>query len=183
MFGEPLEAPGEQFYAWLDWRATWNLLEKRMKPVAEDIDKRIAQYVMVRDRIKEVEDRHTAELKPLRDIQERLTGLISQFMEANNITDNLKSKSGTCYLSTRYTASLADPEAFMNYVIKSQKFELLDRRANTTAVKDYVQENNELPAGCNLNAVQTLGVRRPTGGKAAKPKITRDATAAVTSGE
>lgn len=131
--------------------------------MAEDIDKRIQQYIEVRDAIKRVDAKWEAEKKPLQEIQEKLSGRISKFMEANNITDNLKSKSGTCYLSTRYSATLADPQAFMDYVVSSGKFELLDRRANTTAVKDYVEQNGCLPAGCNLSGIQTVGVRRPTG--------------------
>jgi hypothetical protein len=130
--------------------------------VAEDIDKRISQYIDIRDALKRVDERWEAERKPLLEIQERLSGIIRSFMESNNITDNLKSKSGTCYLSTRWTASLADPQAFMDFVVRSGKFELLDRRANVTAVKDFVKETNALPAGCNLNAIQTVGVRRPT---------------------
>lgn len=131
--------------------------------MAQDIDKRIAQYIEVRDAIKRVDDKWEAEKKPLQEIQERLAGIIRAFMETNNITDNLKSKSGTCYLSTRYSASLADPHAFMDFVVRTGKFELLDRRANVTAVKDYVEQNNALPTGCSLNAIQTVGVRRPTG--------------------
>lgn len=131
--------------------------------MAEDIDKRIGQYIEVRDAIKRVEERQEAERKPLLEIQEKLAGIIRTFMENNNITDNLKSKTGTAYLSTRWSASLADPQAFMDFVTRTGKFELLDRRANVTAVKDYVKEHNVLPAGCNLNAIQTVGVRRPTG--------------------
>ncbi len=130
--------------------------------MAEDIDKRIGQYIEVRDALKRVEEKYDLERKPLQEIQERLAGIIRAFMETNNITDNLKSNSGTCYLSTRYSASLADPQAFMDFVTSSGKFELLDRRANVTAVRDYVKETNQLPAGCNLTAVQTVGVRRPT---------------------
>jgi hypothetical protein len=50
----------------------------------------------------------------------------------------------------------------MRYVIANQKFELLDRRANVTAVKEFVKENKEQPPGCNLSAVETVGVRRPS---------------------
>jgi hypothetical protein len=99
--------------------------------VAEDIDKRIEQYIQVRDALKRLEEKQELERKPLLEIQERLSGMIRVFMESNNITDNLKSKSGTAILSTRYTASLADPEAFMRFVIDKSRFELLDRRANT----------------------------------------------------
>ena len=130
--------------------------------MAQDIDKRIQQYIDVRDALARIDARYEAERKPLLEIQERLSGMIRSFMETNNITDNLKSKSGTCYLSTRYSASLADPHAFMEFVVRTGKFELLDRRANVTAVKDFVKENNVLPTGCNLNAIQTVGVRRPT---------------------
>lgn len=130
--------------------------------MSEDIEKRTAQYLQVRDALKRVDEKWEAERKPLQELQEVLSGILRSFMEANKL-DNLKTKSGTCYTSTRYSASLADPEAFMQFVINSGKYELLDRRANSTAVKDYVSEHKTLPAGCNLNAVQTVGVRRPTG--------------------
>lgn len=130
--------------------------------MAEDIDKRIAQYIEVRDALKRVDEKWEGERKPLLEIQEMLSGRIRTFMETNNITDNLKSASGTCYLSTRWSASLADPQAFMDYVIRTNQFELLDRRANVTAVRDHVEKTNLLPAGCNLSAIQTVGVRRPT---------------------
>jgi len=131
--------------------------------MAEDIDKRIGQYIEIRDELKRIDAAHEESRKPLRNMQARLAGMIRTFMETNNITDNLKSKSGTCYLSTKWSASLADPQAFMNYVIDTKQFELLDRRANVTAVKAHVEEHNTVPAGCNLTAIQTVGVRRPTG--------------------
>lgn len=129
----------------------------------EDMAKRIAQYIQVRDRIKEIEDETKAKLRPLRDVQEVLSGIIQGFMDTHNL-ENLKTEHGTCYKSTRHTASLADPEAFMNYVIQNGKFDLLDRRANATAVKDFVAANKALPPGCNLTAIQSLGVRRKGSG-------------------
>ena len=128
--------------------------------MAEDMNKRTMQYIQIRDALKRVDEKYDAERKPLLEIQEQLAGIIRSFMDTNKL-DNLKTAAGTCYTSTRYTASLADPQAFMDFVIRTGKFELMDRRANSTAVKDFVEENNHLPTGCNLNAVQTLGVRRP----------------------
>lgn len=128
--------------------------------MAEDIDKRTAQYIWARDCIAKLKQKHTEELKPLLQIQEELAGRIQSFMEANNITDGLKTSGGTCYLSTKYTASVADGEAFMNFV-KQGNWDLIERRANPTAVRDYVKEHNNLPAGVNLTAFQQLGVRRP----------------------
>ena len=130
--------------------------------MTEDMEKRTEQYIQVRDALARVDAKWEKERKPLLEIQERLSGRIRKFMDDNKL-ENLKTAHGTCYTSTRFTASLADPDIFMKHVIATGQFDLLDRRANSTAVKDYVNEHNELPPGCNLNAVQTVGVRRPTG--------------------
>ena len=127
--------------------------------MSEDIDKRVEQYVQVRDKIKALDEQHDLARKPLLEIQEILSGKLREFLETNKL-ENLRTKHGTCYVSTRYTASLADPEIFMDFVIKNNKFELMDRRANATAVRGYVEEHKNLPPGVNLNGVQTVGVRR-----------------------
>lgn len=128
-------------------------------PIVEDMEKRTEQFIAVRDRINELETAHKELMKPLKLIQERLAGRIQAFMASNNL-ENLKTKSGTCYTTHRTTASLGDPEAFMKYVIDHGQFDLLDRRANATAVKAFVKKNQALPPGCNLNTIETVGVRR-----------------------
>jgi hypothetical protein len=125
----------------------------------EDMEKRTRQYVELRDMIKREDDAHKAKMKDAKVTLERLGGIIQKFMAANNL-ENLKTAAGTCYISTRSTASLADPEAFMKHVIDNRDFDLLDRRANVTAVKDFVKKHKTLPPGCNLNTIETVGVRR-----------------------
>lgn len=125
------------------------------------VDKRVGQYIEVRDKIKEIKERHEKELAPLLDVQNLLGGWLESFL-TNSGSTGVKTVHGTCYKSTRYTASLADPEAFMSYVIKNGKYELLDRRANATAVRDHAKENDgNLPPGVNLSAISSVGVRRP----------------------
>ena len=129
------------------------------------VDARIQQYVGVRDMIAKLKERQEAELKPLLEIQEQLSGWLQQFLTTNNL-DNVKTAYGTAHTTTRYTASLADPALFMNFVKEKGEWDLLDRRANATAVKEYVQAHNELPPGCNLSSIKTVGVRRPSKGAA-----------------
>lgn len=125
------------------------------------VDKRVAQYIEVRDKIRQVKERHDTELKPLLEVQNLLGGWLESFMTKSG-SNGVKTSHGTCYKSTRYTASLADPDAFMGYVIKHGEYDLLDRRANANAVRDYAKEHNGvLPPGVNLNAISTVGVRRP----------------------
>lgn len=131
-----------------------------MEPtIKDDLAKRIEQYINVRDHLKVIEDEYNEKRKPFVEVQERLSAIIQRFMDEHNL-ENLKTEHGTCYKTVRYQASLADPDAFMRFVIEHGKFDLLDRRANTTSVRDFVGEHKYLPPGCNLTATQSLGVRR-----------------------
>lgn len=130
-----------------------------MTDTPNDAGKRIEQYIAVRDKIKELEDRHTEALKPLHEIKAMLSGWLQQFLDTTG-SEAVKTEHGTAFLTTRYSATLADPKAFMDFVIANQKFDLLDKRANAPAVRDYVEANKTLPPGCTLTPVQTVGVRR-----------------------
>lgn len=133
-------------------------------PVSADIEKRVGQYVKVRDALKALDERHRAERQPLTQLLDKLGGRLQKFLGDNSL-ENVKTKAGSCYVSTRYTASVQDADAFMRFVIEGKHFDLLERRASSEAVKDYVKTHNHLPAGVNLNAMQSVGVRRPTGKK------------------
>jgi hypothetical protein len=125
------------------------------------LEKRIEQFVAVRDKIKEIEERHKEELAPLVETRNLLTTWLQDFLEASG-AESVKTKQGTAYASVRYTASLPDPQAFMDYVIENQAFDLMDRKANSTAIREFIETHKAPPPGVNLNAVRTVGVRRPT---------------------
>lgn len=130
--------------------------------MAEDMEKRVAQYVQVRDALEALTKRQEEERKPLRDILDKLGGVIQKFLDDNNL-ENLKTAAGSCYLSTRHTATVADPDAFMKYVISTGKFDLLERRAKAEAVKEHVKQHGCLPTGVNMNSLTSVGVRRAAG--------------------
>jgi hypothetical protein len=122
-------------------------------------DERVEQYLFYRNRLKEMDDRHEAERSPLVQVLSMLSGWLQKFLDDAKV-DSVKSKHGTFYKSTRYTASLEDAEAFMRHVIGTGEFELLDRKANATAVKAFVEEHKTLPPGVKLTPMTTVGVRK-----------------------
>jgi hypothetical protein len=130
--------------------------------MAEDMEKRVAQYIALRDTIEKLNKEHEETMRPHKLMLERIGGMLQQFMDANNL-ENLKTAAGTCYISIRHTASVQDADAFMKFVIEQQQFDLLERRASSTAVRAYVEDHNSLPAGVSLNTLASVGVRRPTG--------------------
>ena len=127
--------------------------------VPTEMDEKVQQYVWMRDKLKEMDEAHKIACQEYKDIQEKLSGAMQLFLDKTGST-SVKTRYGTFYSSTRYTATLVDPDSFMHFVEETRQFDLLDRRDNSTAVKDYVAEHSTLPPGCNLNAIQTVGVRR-----------------------
>jgi AAA+ superfamily predicted ATPase len=125
-----------------------------------DMEKRVGQYVAIRDEIRAIEERHKEELKKPNELLEKLAGVIHKFLDAHNL-EMLRTDAGTCYISTTWRSSVQDPDAFMRFVIENREFDLLERRSSSTAVKAYVEEHNILPVGVNLNAISSVGVRRP----------------------
>lgn len=126
---------------------------------ARQFEKRTGQYVAVRDAIREITKKHEEELAPFVDLQNKLTAWLTENLDLVG-AKSVKTTQGTVYQSTRYSASLTDPKAFMDYVIANNKFDLLDRKANSTAVRDFIEQNKSEPPGVRLSALRTVGVRR-----------------------
>jgi Tfp pilus assembly protein PilP len=126
----------------------------------EDLNTRAGQLQRVRDKIDEIEDRHKEELAPYKAVKEQLeTFFLDQFNELG--VDNFKSKDGaTVYKIIDASATVADGEAFRQYVQDHDAFELADIRANKTAVREFVEAKGVQPPGINYSTRFKLGFRR-----------------------
>lgn len=128
------------------------------------VDEAVELFVHLRDTIRKMEDVHKEKMKPFKDRLDQIAGLLQAHLDSTG-ADSVRTKYGTCSASVKYSTSLSDPEAFMAFVIDGQQWNLLDRKANLTAVKDYVNSHNgNLPPGCNLTSIKTVGVRRASNG-------------------
>jgi hypothetical protein len=124
-----------------------------------DISKRVDQYVRLRDLIKEKEEAHKAEIKPFKEMLDKLNAVLLEHLNTIN-GESVRTETGTVYRTEKKSAALADPDAFMRYVIGNEQWDLLDRKANVTAVADFIEENNEAPPGVNFSTTYVVGVRR-----------------------
>jgi len=126
-----------------------------------DFETRIRQYRFVRDEIKKLDEEHESFMKERRAL---LSWLGSDLLNMLNATgqDSAKTQSGTAYITTQVSATLRDAEEFRRFVIDGQRWEMIDWRANKSAVKDWVAEHREEPPGVAFNPIRTVGVRAPT---------------------
>ena len=128
-----------------------------------DMEKRTEQYIKLRDLKQEIEAKHKEELKPINEALDGLKEVLKAGLDQVN-ADSLKTDCGTVSFTTRASASLADKDAFWAYVVSTGSWELLDYKANVTAVRDWIENNNgNQPPGVNYNSFRDVNVRRPTG--------------------
>jgi hypothetical protein len=127
-----------------------------------DLSHRVKQYVALRDHIKELDKEHADRMKPYRETLDQLNSLLlASLDQIGQGVDSIRTDEGTVYRTEKKSASLADPAAFMKYVIEQQAWDLLDRKANVTAVADFIEEHNTQPPGVNFQRTFVAGVRRP----------------------
>jgi hypothetical protein len=135
-----------------------------------DFNTRVGQFVQLRDKIKALKEKHDEELEPYKNMMEQLSGLLLNHLNQVG-ADNVNTSSGTVYKSQKDSASIADMSAFWGWVLKHNELDMVDRKANVTAVRSYILAQEQLakadptivpmpPPGVNFSSVFTVGVRR-----------------------
>lgn len=128
-------------------------------PLPTTIEEMVHQVVTIRDKLKEADDAHKKKTLSARDYRDRLEAALLE--KLNDIGgDSVKTASGTVYRSTKKSATIADGGAFREFVQENELFDLVDWRANATAISDYIEENQVPPPGVNYSTHFTVGVRR-----------------------
>lgn len=124
-----------------------------------DINVRINQYVALRDKIAALDKAHKEKMAPFREMLDTLGGVLLTHL-GNIAADSVATPSGTVYKTTKYSAAIADGSAFWSFVESQNAWDLIDKKANVTAVKEFIEQNHTPPPGVNFTSVATVGVRR-----------------------
>jgi hypothetical protein len=117
----------------------------------------------------------------LRDQKEAATAKFKEFMTAHyegpmelleaQLLDTLNklgvesiaSSNGTVYKSLSTSVTVADAREFRRHVIGGEEWELIDWRANKTAINNIIDEGGVLPPGINRSAFYKVNIRRKSG--------------------
>ena len=133
-------------------------------PTPINLEKRIEQYRAVRDKIKEIKDGHKVQLEPYNELLEKLGAALLDALNATK-QDNAKTKAGTAYKTIEVSATIEDVTAFKRHVIGTESWDLLDFKANKTAVVDFIADPDNKtktpPPGVKFSAIYKIGVRAP----------------------
>jgi hypothetical protein len=116
-------------------------------------------YIKLRDTKKQKDDEHKKSLEKLVAAMDKIEAGILEFLNSSG-ANSIASDAGTAYKSVQLSATVEDKAAFMSFVKETDQFEALDIKANKTFVKEYMEENQEVPPGVKVSQMSTIGVQR-----------------------
>jgi phage host-nuclease inhibitor protein Gam len=120
----------------------------------------VSLYIQLRDKKAEMKAEFDATIAPLNDKMDKLEAKLLDVFNKTGM-DSVKTENGTAYTAVRTTASIADREAFMEFVKANEEWSLLEVRASKTAVEQFRESNNdELPPGVNIRSERVVNIRR-----------------------
>lgn len=119
----------------------------------------IAAYVKLRDAKAALKKKHDEAAKPITEKMEKLENAILKAFQATG-QESAKTSAGTAYKTTKSSATVADRDAFLEFVRAEGAWEFLENRVSKSAVEEYRQAHEALPPGVNYSSVVSLGVRR-----------------------
>jgi hypothetical protein len=120
----------------------------------------VSLYIKLRDRKAEIKAQMDEAIKPIQEKMDKLEVKLLEAFQATGV-DSVKTEFGTAYTSVRTTASIADRDAFMEFVKAHSEWSLLEIRAAKLAVEQFRAANdNELPPGINIREERVVNVRR-----------------------
>lgn len=120
----------------------------------------VTLYIQLRDKKAQMKSDFEASVAP---ITEKMDKLEAKLLDVFNKTgmDSVKTEHGTAYTAVRTTASVADREAFMEFVKANEEWSLIEVRAAKTAIEQFRDNNdNELPPGINIRSERVVNIRR-----------------------
>ena len=119
----------------------------------------VAKYVELRDKKAEYKGEYEAKVAK---IDETLSKIECKLLEVFEMTgmDSVKTEFGTAYKSVRSSASVADRDAFMEFVKAHNEWQLVEVRAAKLAVEQFKDVNQDLPPGVNWREERVVNFRR-----------------------
>ena len=91
---------------------------------------------------------------------QKLEHWIKDKADADGVT-SFKTPHGTAFLTTTDFANVADWDAVLTFIKDNEAFDMLERRVSKTAVRAYIDQHRQVPAGVNYGTRLDVNVRKP----------------------
>jgi hypothetical protein len=124
------------------------------------IKKLIKAYVELRLKKSQLKDKHKLELEPISDMMNKLEAVFMGHMDKDE-SDSVSVRGvGTIYRATRSNVTVTDFDAFKDYIVEHDAWELLQARASVPAVEVHMEDTGNLPPGVSITRFLKIFVRK-----------------------
>lgn len=131
-----------------------------------DYEKAVTEYLGLRTKVEAINNKAKADAAGLKKQMVMLENWLTLKADKEGLK-NITTPAGTAYWSTTHRCSVAAPEEFLSYVIATQRWDLMEKRASKVAVGLEVDENGSPPPGVNYSTVRSFNVRKDHNGDTA----------------
>ena len=119
----------------------------------------VDKYIKIRDKKSQLQKARDAEIAKYTDALDEIERLL--LAECNEMgVESLRTSAGTAYKTVKHSVTVADKDAFRNFIKNEDAWYFADLRANAPAVRAYLDENDHLPPGVNMSSWAAVNVKR-----------------------
>lgn len=123
------------------------------------ISELVEAYIKLRDRKAQIKAEYDGKVALVQEKIDKIEAVLLKAFQDTGM-ESVKTEAGTAYKTTRSTASVADRDVFMQYVVQNGEWPLLEVRCSKQAVEQYKAANEELPPGITWREEVVVNVRR-----------------------
>jgi hypothetical protein len=125
-----------------------------------NLDEVVGKYIQLRDKKAQIKKEYDTKIAKYDEAMEKIEGVILKVFDELGGVQSLRTTHGTPYVQLRESVTVADRDSYFDFVRKEGAWEMLESRANKTAVLQYKQEHGELPPGLNYRAERIINIKR-----------------------
>lgn len=125
-----------------------------------DINAIVEHYITLRDHKSKLDAEHKARVAEVDAQMKNAEVFLLNHLNESGL-DRVGVGAGTVFVQVKTMPSIKDKGAFLDYIKQSGQVELLQTRVSSTAVKEFMEHNNQqLPPGVEVTTAREVTVRR-----------------------
>ena len=125
-----------------------------------DINAVVEHYVKLRDHKSFLDAQHKANVAEIDAQMKNAEAFLLGHLNETGL-DRMGTSAGTVYVTVKTMPSIKDRSALTDYIKATGQIELLQMRVSSTAVKEFLEHNNnQLPPGVDITTAREVSVRR-----------------------
>ena len=125
-----------------------------------DINAVVEHYITLRDHKSKLDAEHKARVAEIDAQMKNAEAFLLNHLNESGL-DRVGVGAGTVFVQVKTMPSIKDKGALIDFIKQTGNVELLQARVSSTAVKEYMEHNeNQLPPGVEVTTAREVTIRR-----------------------